>query len=44
MHLPMAGSMSLPLNLRRFLIERFIEQKEQENQAIESQQKKAGRK
>ena len=43
MHLDMAGSMSLPINLRRWLIERFVQQKEQENQAMEAQQKKANR-
>jgi hypothetical protein len=33
--------MSLPINMRRWLIERFIQQKESENQAMEAQQRKA---
>ena len=41
MHLDMSGSMSLPINLRKWMIERFIQQKENENKAMESQQKKA---
>ena len=41
MHLNMSGSMSLPLNLRRWLIDRFIEQKEKENEAMESARRKA---
>jgi hypothetical protein len=41
MHLPMAGSMSLPIELRRWMIERFIEQKEKENQAMESARRKS---
>jgi hypothetical protein len=30
----------LPINLRKFLIEKFIEQKEKENQAMEAARKK----
>lgn len=41
MNLPMAGSMSLPINLRKWMIERFIEQKEKENQAMEAARRKA---
>lgn len=41
MHLPMSGSMSLPIPLRRWLIERFIEQKEKENQAMEAARRKS---
>lgn len=37
----MSGSMSLPINLRKWMIERFIQQKEQENKSMESQQRKA---
>jgi len=37
----MAGSMSLPINLRKWMIERYIEQKESENKAMEAQQRKA---
>jgi hypothetical protein len=41
MHLDMSGSMSLPINLRRWMIERFIQQKETENKAAEAQARKA---
>jgi hypothetical protein len=41
MHLDMSGSMSLPINLRKWMIERFIQQKENENKSMEAQQKKA---
>jgi len=41
MRLNMQGSMNLPINLRKWMIERFIEQKESENQAMEAQQRKA---
>jgi hypothetical protein len=37
----MSGSMSLPINLRKWMIERFIEQKEKENEAMESARRKA---
>jgi hypothetical protein len=37
----MSGSMSLPINLRKWMIERFIQQKENENKSMEAQQKKA---
>lgn len=33
--------MSLPINERKWLIERFIKQKEKENQAIEAAKRKA---
>jgi len=41
MHLPMSGSMSMPINLRRWMIERFIMQKEKENEAMEAARRKA---
>ena len=41
MHLDMEKSMKLPLNIRRWMIERFIQQKEEENKAMESSRKKA---
>jgi hypothetical protein len=41
MHLDMSGSMSLPINLRKWMIERFIQQKESENKAMDAQQRKA---
>jgi hypothetical protein len=31
----------MPLNLRKWMIERFIEQKENENKQMESQKRKA---
>jgi hypothetical protein len=37
----MEKSMKLPLNIRRWMIERFIQQKEEENTAMESSRKKA---
>jgi hypothetical protein len=33
--------MSLPINLRKWIIERFIKQKEKENEAMESAKRKA---
>ncbi len=33
--------MRLPIILRRWMIERFIQQKEEENKAVEAQQRKA---
>jgi len=33
--------MNLPINERKWLIERFIQQKEKENEAMESARKKA---
>lgn len=41
LRLDMSGSMSLPINLRKWMIERFIEQKESENKAMEAEQRKA---
>lgn len=41
LQLSMAGSMSLPINLRAWMIERFIEQKEKENNAMEASRRKA---
>jgi len=35
------SSMSMPINTRRWLIDRFIQQKEQENEAMEAQRRKA---
>jgi len=40
MHLEASGTMKLPINLRKWMIERFIQQKEQENQAMESARRK----
>lgn len=44
MHLGYEGTMSLPINLRKWLITRFIKQKEDENSAIEKERRKARRK
>lgn len=41
MHLSYEGTMSLPINLRKWLISRFIKQKEDENSAIEKERRKA---
>lgn len=41
MKLPMSASMSLPINFRRWMIERYIQQKEKENEAMEAARKKA---
>ena len=37
----MEQSMRLPINLRRFMVERFIKQKEDERKAAEAEQRKA---
>jgi hypothetical protein len=39
----MAGSMSLPINLRKWMIDRFIDQKQQENEAMESARRKSSK-
>jgi len=44
LHLEPEKTNRIPINLRRWLIERFIIQKEKEEQAIESSRKKASRK
>lgn len=41
MKLPMHNSMSLPINFRKWMIDRFIKQKEKENEAMEAARKKA---
>lgn len=40
LHLDMEKTMRLPLILRRWMIDRFIEQKESENAAMESARRK----
>jgi hypothetical protein len=37
----MGSSMSLPISFRKWMIERYIEQKEKENEAMEAARKKA---
>ena len=37
----MEGSMKLPINLRKWLIQRFVDQKEKENEQIEAERRKA---
>ena len=39
----MENTMRLPITLRRFMIDRFIKQKEDENKAAEAQQRRANR-
>lgn len=41
MKLDTQKSMQLPINERKWLIEKFIQQKEKENQAIEASKRKA---
>lgn len=40
MKLPMSGSMSLPINLRKWMIGRFAEQREKENEAMEASRRR----
>lgn len=44
LHLPRESFMSLPINERKWLIERFIQQKEKENEALEAAKRKAKQK
>jgi hypothetical protein len=44
LHLEPEKTMRLPIILRRWMMERYIEQKEAENKAMESQQRRASRK
>jgi hypothetical protein len=44
LHLDYEKTMKMPLNLRKWMIERFIEQKENENKQMEAQKRKASRK
>lgn len=37
----MQSTMQLPINLRKWLIQRFIQQKEKENEQIEAERRKA---
>jgi len=41
LHLDYEKTLRMPLNLRKWMIERFIEQKENENKQMESQKRKA---
>jgi len=41
LHLDSNGSMTMPINERKWMIERFIQQKERENQAIQAAKSKA---
>jgi hypothetical protein len=41
LHLSRDNCMALPINERKWMIERFIQQKERENQAIEAAKRKA---
>lgn len=44
LHLDMLGSMRLPINMRKWMIERFVEQKEKENEAMEATRRKSASK
>ena len=41
MNQPMEDSMRLPINLRKWLIQRFVDQKEKENEQMEAERRKA---
>jgi hypothetical protein len=41
LNLPMEDSMKLPINLRKWLIQRFVDQKEKENEQMEAERRKA---
>jgi hypothetical protein len=41
LRLDMQGTMRLPINMRKWMIERFIEQKDKENEAMEASKRKA---
>lgn len=41
MKLPMHNSMSLPIKFRKWMIDRYIQQKEKEHEAMEAARKKA---
>ena len=43
MYQPVPYTMNLPINTRKWLINRFVEQKEKENEAIEAQRRAAKR-
>ena len=41
MNMPMSESMSLPIILRKWMIQRFIDQKSKEDEAMEASRKKS---
>jgi len=41
LHQGLPSSMCMPINTRKWMIDRFVQQKEQENEAMESQRRKA---
>ena len=41
MYQPMDRTMSIPINMRKWLIERFIQQKNKEHDAMENERRKA---
>lgn len=44
MKLPISQAMALPINWRKWMIDRFVEQKTRENEQMESARRKATRK
>jgi hypothetical protein len=40
----MGKTLIMPINIRQWMIQRFIEQKEKENEAIEAERRKSGNK
>jgi len=41
LHMDAGSSMTMPINERKWMIQRFIQQKERENQAMEAARRKA---
>jgi len=41
MHMPRRESMGMPINERKWMIQRFIDQKQKENDAMEAERRKA---
>jgi len=40
----MQKTLSMPINIRQWMVQRFIEQKEKENQAMEAERRKSSSK
>lgn len=41
LHQDMGKTLCMPINVRQWMVQKYIEQKEKENQAIESERRKA---
>ena len=44
LHQDMQKTLSMPINIRQWMVQRFIEQKEKENQAMEAERRKSSSK